>query len=243
LVLDAVSLTDAERGQAIASWQGRMVSEYVSARVFAELVPQAMRAALSYEQVEALTRMASEEVRHAGLCAEVVRALGGEARGKLPEHLPDVPTHRDADPLEALLRNVLSVSCCSETVAVALVGSERELSATPELASLLQEILSDEVGHARFGWRLLETTAASLTAAQKRRLSAHLVTVFRHQLSVYAPLRGLPSATDAALSVGAMDGVASFRVVAETLEAITVPGLERHGLEAAHAFREAVAGV
>ncbi|NOU27898.1 MAG: hypothetical protein HOO96_08340, partial [Polyangiaceae bacterium] len=37
LGLDGVDLDDEERGRAVSSWRGRMVSEYVSARVFAAL--------------------------------------------------------------------------------------------------------------------------------------------------------------------------------------------------------------
>ncbi len=239
LGLDGVELDAGERARAIASWRARMVSEYVSARIFSALVPQAMRAALPHPSVRALTQMATEEVRHAELCAEVVRGLGAEPVAPMPEDLAPVPEHRDADPLEAILRNAIAVGCCSETVAVALVGAERELAATPALARLLRSILRDEVGHARFGWSLLERSASRLDAGQLRRLSFHLVTIFRHQLATYAPLRDLPGASDAAVSVGIMDGPATFRLVAETLARVTVPGLERHGLEAGRALREA----
>ncbi len=243
LGLDGVDLDAEERGRAVSSWRGRMVSEYVSARVFAALVPQAMRASLPHRSVRDLTRMATEEISHAELCADVLVNLDAEPLAPMPTDLPDVPEHRDADPLEALLRNVIAVGCCSETVAVALVGAERELAATPALADLLRTILRDEVGHARFGWRLLEQTAGALSAAQRRRLSFHLVTIFRHQLATYTPLRDLPAASDQASSVGVMDGPRSFHLVAETLAKVTVPGLARHGLEADRALREATSSV
>ena len=66
-----------ERGRAVSSWRGRMVSEYVSARVFAALVPQAMRASLPHRSVRDLTRMATEEISHAELCADVLVNLDG----------------------------------------------------------------------------------------------------------------------------------------------------------------------
>jgi hypothetical protein len=54
--------------------------------------------------------------------------------------LDPIPAHEDAEPLEALLRNVISVSCASETVAVTLVATEREPAGSPAIRHLLDQI-------------------------------------------------------------------------------------------------------
>ena len=113
--------------------------------------------------------MVGDEHRHAELCAAVVEALGGAASAELP-HLPEVPEHADADPLEAALRNVISISCLSETVAVALIDAERRTAGPPALADLLSHIVADEVQHARSGWRLLEDCARRLGPVLRERL-------------------------------------------------------------------------
>ena len=237
LALPTLGLAEPERRAVLESWRDRVGSEYASARVFAALVPQAMAAGLDADSVRALTEMAAEELDHAVRCARVVVALGG-ARGlaecSLPP-LPEVPAHADASPLEALLRNVLDVSCISETVAVALVGSERELAATPELEAELAAILADEVGHARFGWRLLEVAVPSLTPRERARLGAYLACALRERVARFAPFLGLPAASRAAQSLGAPAGP-TFHVFVETIEQITVPGLERLGLPAQRAW-------
>ncbi len=240
-LFDASHLSDHDRAAAVASWKERMVSEYVSARVFAALVPQAMAAGIDYADVSRLSAMVAQEIDHAELCARVLRTLGANPQVLLPDDLPAVPLHDDAEPLEALVRNVISVSCCSETVAVALVGAERELAATPQLAGLLSQILADEVGHARFGWRLLADLAPRLDARLRVRLSAYLVAAFRHQLAFHAPFLTLPPTTESALAIGAPDGASSFRIFVQTMETVTVPGLERLGLEATRAWSVALA--
>jgi len=74
-----------------------------------------------------------------------------------------VPAHEDAgSPLEAAVRNLLSICCLSETVAVSLIGAERLEMPSGELRDLLTGIYSDEVGHSRFGWRQLGTLPPSL---------------------------------------------------------------------------------
>ncbi|MBL0197746.1 MAG: ferritin-like domain-containing protein [Myxococcales bacterium] len=242
LTLPELGLSERERRAVLESWRARVGSEYASARVFAALVPQAMAAGLDADSVHALTEMAAEELDHAVRCARVVVALGGAgalAECALPA-LPEVPTHADASPLEALLRNVLDVSCISETVAVALVGSERELAATPELEAELAAILADEVGHARFGWRLLEVATPSLTPRARTRLGAYLACALRERVDSFAPFLGHPEASRAAQSLGAPAGPATFQVFVETIEQITVPGLERLGLPARRAWEVAL---
>jgi len=113
------------RPAAIATWRGRMVNEYQSSLVFGSLALQAERAGLAARLSEELRELEAEERRHGVLCGSVVEALGGDARSQVatPRVLPG---HASCAPLEAFLRNLLSVSCLSETVAVALIGAERE---------------------------------------------------------------------------------------------------------------------
>lgn len=239
LSLPDVRLDHAEREALVASWRGRMASEYVSARVFAAMMPQAMAAGLSASDTLELARMAEEEIDHGIRCARVLVALGEEAVTELPP-MPRIPTHDDAPPLEAFLRNVLDVSCVSETVAVALVGSERELAGTPELGLELERILADEVGHARFGWRIVDAVVPSLSADLRLRLGAFLAVTFRERLERFAPFLHMADATKEAMSMGAPAGPGTFRVFFETLDSVTIPRLEEVGVPARRAFEHAL---
>jgi hypothetical protein len=243
LVLEGLdAIPDEERAVALENWRDRMASEYASARVFAALVPQLMRAGVSHGQIAKVADMIGQEMNHGILCARVVMALGGDPEASFPE-LRDVPTHDEVAPVEAVLRNVISVGCCSETVAVALVGTEREQAGAPALREVLDRILSDEAKHARFGWKLVAELAPTLDTKAKERLGAYLVAVFEHQLHFHAPFLRWPSVSDRAISIGAVDGPLNWRIFIDTIQGVTIPGLERYGLPAKRAWQAAVASV
>jgi hypothetical protein len=236
------AIPEEERAAALGNWRDRMVSEHASARVFAALVPKLMAAGVARRHVAAVSAMIGQELDHAVLCARVVAALGGEASAPMPSPLPPVPAHEDAGPMEGLLRDVISVSCCSETVAVALVATEREQAGSPALENVLARILADEVKHARFGWKLLSEVGPDLDDRTRRRLSAYLVAAFEHQIAFHAPFLRMGVASDRAVSIGAPDGESNWRVFLDTMTQVTIPGLERAGLGAERAWERALAG-
>ena len=226
----APALTERDRLAAVATWRGRMVNEHISARVFAALVPQMMAAEIDADRQAAVAAMIAEELRHAVLCAAAVHALGGEAVADVPPLAP-VPLHEDAEPLEALVRNVLSIACLSETVAVALIDAEWHSTTPPELNAALKTILADEVGHARFGWALLDELEPRLDTAMRARLGDYLVAAFKHLVDhelAHLPPRASPSPE--AECVGVCDGNDARRLFFKTVNEVIVPGLEKRGL-------------
>ena len=186
--------------------------------------------------------MARQELDHGVLSARVFAALGGEPRCALPP-LEPVPSHEGCTPLEVVLRNVIAISCCGETLAVAVIGSERERAVQAPLHATLTTILRDEVGHARFGWGLMQQLLPSLGPATKRRLSAYLVAVFERDMLALVAGRHGEQASGEALALGAPDGPLAWSLFLETLLGVTIPGLERYGLQARWAFERAWARV
>jgi hypothetical protein len=224
------------RAAAIATWRARMVNEHQSAEVFGALAAQARRVGLGAEAAEQLLEFEAEERKHGVLCGAVVEALGGEAIAevKLPRSLPE---HTSTAALEGFLRNVLSVSCLSETVAVGLIGAERLEMPEGPLRELLSEIWADEVGHARFGWRALQKNLPGLDSAGKTRLSLYLRVALRqlelHELE-HLPLRSRPPAAGAAL--GLCSGADARVLFYETVSQAILPSLEKLGLAANDAW-------
>jgi hypothetical protein len=224
------------RRAAIATWRARMVNEHGSASVFEGLARQMAQANLP-QHVEA-SRFADEERAHGVLCGAVVEALGGEAIATRPAR-GRYPSHPDAKPLEGVLRNLLSICCLSETVAVALIGAERLEMPPGELRDLLTRIYAEEVGHARFGWRMLEELAPAIDAGTRERLGAYLAVAFRH-LEQHE-LAHLPVASEPppeAAAVGLCNGREARRLFFDTVAEVIIPGLERHGLPARRAWEE-----
>jgi hypothetical protein len=223
-------------GSARATWRGRMVNEYASSRVFDGLAAQMHDGGLDPACVVECRTFAEEERTHGVLCGAVLQALGGEAVA------PDrddgtFPCHRDAPPVEGVLRNVLSVSCLSETVAVSLIGAERLMMPEGELRELLTRIWADEVGHARFGWRLVAQLLPATDTDQRARLGAYLAVAFahleRHELA-HLPVDAQPPREGAAL--GLCSGADARALFYATVEEVIVRQLDGLGLAASEAW-------
>ena len=228
------------RALALRTWRGRMVNEHASAQVWASLLPQAMRAAVPPSLLVGLPAAASDELRHAEQCAGVVVALGGDARAPLPA-LPPLPEHAEVGPLEAFLRNILSVGCLSETVAVALIRAEHAELAPGPLRDLLGEILADEINHARLGWTALGLIAPRLDAAAKARTQAYLAVALAHQIAHELPLLPLNTlpADPALPQLGVCHGADARRLFFDCVEGAILPPLAGLGFDAVGAWAEA----
>lgn len=230
------------RAAAVATWRGRMVQEHGSSAVFEGLAGQLRAAGFPAQVVAQCAAMAGEERRHGVLCGAVVEALGGEAIGTC-ECIP-FTAHTDvADDVEAVLRNLLSVCCLSETVAVALIGAERLEMPLGALRRLLSTLYGEEIGHARFGWHLVAATLAERSPADRAallgRLNGYLRRAFAHLEAhelEHLPLGSRPPPEGAAL--GLCDGRAARGLFYDAVEQVIVPSLAALGFDAETAWRE-----
>jgi hypothetical protein len=223
------------RDAAIATWRGRMINEHASAAVFDALAEQLADAGLAPGLVAECRAFAGEERTHGVLCGAVVEALGAEARAIVPA-ASVLPRHPGVPALEGALRNVLSICCLAETVAVAIIDAERMEMPEGELRELLTRIFSDEIGHARFGWRFLAAVGPSLDAEARARLDAYLAVAFahleHHELEHLAPEAAPPGGA----ALGLCDGRDARALFYATVDQVIVPTLEAHGLSAERAW-------
>jgi hypothetical protein len=219
-----------------ATWLGRMANEHASSSVFEALARQLASAGLPRDAVEACELFAAEERRHGVLCGAVVEALGGEARAPLPE-APAFPEHADAAPLEGALRNLLSISCLSETVAVALIGAELADMPPGALSDLLSSIWADEIGHARFGWATVSSLLPALDAPARARLSDYLAVAFAHlEAHELSHLPASAGSLEGGEQLGLCSGASARALFYDTLRDVIVPRLGALGLDAQRAW-------
>jgi len=220
----------------IATWRGRMINEHGSSHVFEGLANQLD--ALGMTDAAAQCRgFADEEREHGALCGAVVEAAGGSARADVAPPEP-VPSHPDTTPRAAMLRNAISICCLSETVAVALIGAERLEMPPGPLRELLSKIFADEVGHARFGWRLVARLLPELPSGERDAIARYLPLAFGHLEAhelAHIPLREWP---DDGVAYGLCGGADARTLFYETVDDVIVPQLEAHGLPAARAWNE-----
>jgi hypothetical protein len=238
LSIDRAAHSPSMRQSAIETWRGRMINEHRSGAVFDALARQIDEAGFPKETVDACAAFGDEERRHGVLCGAVVTALGGQALADV-ETPRSLPLHGDVSRLEAVLRNLLSVSCLSETVAVALIGAERLAMEDGPLRELLTRIWADEIGHARFGWQIVSSIVPTLDAKTRARLTAYLKVAFEHleshELS-HLPEHFEPPPGGEAL--GLCSGREGRDIFFDTVANVIAPRLDSLGLAATTAWNE-----
>jgi hypothetical protein len=187
-------------------------------------------------------RAAADEIQHAVLCGEVVRAFGAEPTASAEATLRPLPGHPDVGALERAARNVMFVGCLSETVAVALITEERELTREPFVREVFTRILGDEVAHARLGWLFLADVLPRLPAGAAARMEAYLRVAFgyleRHELELLPRTPPAPREIVAQReAVGLCEGEHARALFYATIESVIVPRMESLGIAAASAWR------
>lgn len=228
---------------ALRTWLDRMVHEHHSAAVFSRLLPQLMEAEAPLELKTSVLRMSMDELRHAALCGAVAEALGGTAEVETDLRTRPLPEHQGCDPVEVALRNVMFVGCMSETIALALLTEERELTTEPLIHAVVDQLAADEVLHARLGWCYLGDVWPRLSAEARRRTDSYLPVAFGYleqRMHGAMPLGpALPEEVRRDMhALGCLDSRHGRELFQQTVEEVLVPRLAEHGLGAARAWRE-----
>jgi hypothetical protein len=221
-------------------WLAAMQSEYESASVFIDIATQLRQIASPIDVQTVVLRMAQDELRHAGICARVVEAMGGEA--KIPAGpLPRAMLHPDCGADESVLREIIYGSCLSEIVNVARLTKSVGEVGDPFVRDAFRLLLADERLHAQFGFHYLESCRALLDAHPEivRSLGRFLQYAFAtlEQRMGTVPIDARPR-TEAELVIGLPDLTEQSKTFQETIINASVPGLERFGIEASAAWRD-----
>lgn len=137
-------------------WSRRVVAEYASASITAELLHWLIQIGVPPGFVTRCHGIVMDEIKHAALSKRVYEHCGGTA---------DIPIHPrlltiSQMPGTPLLQRVLAVTadfyCCGETVASGIFQAMLDNATDPLVEQCLKKILKDESEHGEFGWDLLE---------------------------------------------------------------------------------------
>jgi hypothetical protein len=217
-------------------WTVRATAEHESALIFAGLLPFALEAKASLDAQTVLVGMAEDELRHAAICAEVARRLGGEPPPPAPTTIA-----RSGRPIEEqLIRHVIYGNCMTETVNAARLVDASEQARDPFLRGALLELLADEVRHAKFGFVLLADWTSFIASHPevRRAIDEFLPAAFR---ALERTLSGAGASRagfgDDDLALGSPDPGRLAEVFYRTVEEAVVPGLERAGFAASAAWQ------
>ena len=128
-----------------------MTDEYGSTTVFSSLVGQLVEANATLDASAVVLEMAQDELRHAEICGQVVRALGGSSSAERDTAVSPIALHPGCSPEERALRNVL-VTAISESYSCSFFVASLERMTDPYLRAITRELLADEVLHGCFGF-------------------------------------------------------------------------------------------
>jgi hypothetical protein len=234
--IDLSLYSEASVAAARSAWLRRMVDEHRSATVFSALLPQAIEAEVPLDLQGMLLKMALDELHHGVLCGRVVEALGGRAAARVPQATESIAQHPGLPPLVRFTRNCVYASCISETVSVSLTTAERDETTDPFVRSVLDQLLGDEVTHARFGWVQLGLARPALSPDGWAAVEAYVPFALDHywkQLLAKRSSEAGVQADEIALRKALGLGSSAFytELTRATLEEVVLPQLHTAGLE------------
>jgi hypothetical protein len=238
-VFDAARYDPRAVAEAREMWRARMRAEHESVPVLAALVTQLIAAGATLDAQAVVLRMAIDEIRHAEICGEAVRALGGEPSCVIGEP-PALPAFRGVGAEERALRSVIFGHALVETVNTALLVDTLDTMSDPYLREATRRLLADEVQHAAFGFEYLVAWRPWLDAHPEARASLE-----RYLRVAFAELERVRSGsalpprrrTEDELALGIGDPARITVVFHQTVEGAIVPALEAFGLDAGAAWR------
>lgn len=217
-------LSDAQLAARV--WLIRERTEYEASAHFDRLASD-LRAARAPDAIVALAVRASEdELRHAVRCREVVDALVPGLVALAPDRDAVIkPNRKESAPAARATHAAVAIGCVTETLSTALLIELRRRAQHRIARRAFDEILEDEIAHARLGWATLAWRAGQEELAH---IGPHV------QAMIDAALVDEPAPPERCLAhLGILSPATVRAICAETLRTTIVPGLARFGISLA----------
>ncbi len=214
-------LSDAQLAARV--WLIRERAEHEAAAHFARLASD-LRAAHAPDAIVALAMRASEdERRHAVRCREVVDDLA-PGLAALPRDRGAVigPPGGESQPAARATHAAVAIGCITETLSTALLIELRRRAHHPVARRAFDEILEDEIAHARLGWATLAWRAGQEDLAH---IGPHV------RAMIDAAVVDEPSPSERSLAhLGILEPRAVREICETTVRTTILPGLARFGI-------------
>jgi hypothetical protein len=155
------------RRAAALQWAGRARNEHGSVHQFSALMHALCEARAPIELLGALSRLVTDEVRHAELCSAMALACDPDGATRDPATFrwplprapwPAAPAARDDAPQDVwrwAADAVLTSCCLGETLSRPMLAAIATVATDAVVEAVAAQILRDENLHATFGWEAL----------------------------------------------------------------------------------------
>ncbi len=176
------------RREAARHWARRSVAEYGSIHQFSGVTHALCEARVGLELLGPLTRLMTDEVRHAEICARMAVTCDPSGPEASPQAFawevpqapwPQAPDASDRDEVLTWAASAILVACClGETISRPMYDALLVVC-TDEIASqVLRQIQRDEHLHAAFGWDALAMLWPALTDTGRQKVQERLRRAF-----------------------------------------------------------------
>jgi hypothetical protein len=224
------------RHLAAGIWAFRARAEVEAAERFARLASRLSGVGARVEIVRMAESAASDEERHADLCADLVRHFGGDARARAAAHPREVAPS-GLTPRERVLYEVVALSCITETLSAALLGAIVEQALDDRVKQNVHAILRDEIEHGRLGWAHLSLEGAR---GEVRFLGDYLPAMLESTIDdeIFGEEGVASEPIETVLAgLGALSRADRRALFVETMLGVVFPGLERFGVDTGEGSR------
>jgi hypothetical protein len=158
------------------AWTERVVDEYRSVVVFAELLQRLGECEAPFDALCAVHTLLGDELRHTALCARAAAWFGPPSRFEVDLAGLALPPSDDP-PLVRSLEIVVREIVVAEAESVTSFLAHRDAASDPAARAALSVLFRDEVRHAAAGLALRDTLAAMLPESAREVVLAHLARV------------------------------------------------------------------
>ena len=237
---DASQYTTRELHRGRRAWELRTLDEFRSQVAFTEMLSEMTEIGLPFDILGAGIRIVRDEARHVELCRRMVIALGGD--GVINKEPTFVRSNKKLSPRERILRCAMGSLCIGETISVRLLAAVRDEAKDPLARSVLQQLVEDESIHSRFGWRLMEHLAPTLTAKEHKALTKLLPRYLRSaEKSVEssakpAPTTERPLVTGPTMPFGSLPAKQRREIFYKSIQDDVIRRFEKSGFKANDAW-------
>jgi hypothetical protein len=218
-------MSDRRSATAGRLWAFRARAELDAAARFQRLEHELARVGGSAALVDLAGEAAIDERRHHVLCAELAQRFG--ARDVEGVEQPAAPLRTGLhDPREQLLYEMIAMSCVTESLSAALLLQMRREAEDAAVKRVVQEVLRDEVRHARLGW-------AHLAGESSRRSVAFVGPCLPAILAATVDEEIFAEGTGPGDDLGALGGLSRatrYAIFTSTMREVVFPGLQRFGV-------------
>lgn len=216
---------------AASVWRARRRVELDAATRFERIARDLERVDAHRDVIGLASGAANEEMRHAALCAELIAHFGGATPSEAAASATSRVAPAELEGREALLYEIVALSCVTETLSTALLGELVACARDGAAKEAMHEILSDEVRHSRLGWAHL---AAEHARGCRDVVGAHLPALLSATVPDQLFAGGPEHEAQATLTgIGSLPKRRRAELVAETLTEVVFPGLARFGVDTA----------